>query len=244
MTTPRTTEYLALSELKADPRNPKAHDLEVIDASVGRFGIIDNIARDDRTGYIISGHGRTKTLQAMRERGESAPDGVVVREDGEWLVPVITGWRSRTDAEAGAALIALNRTTELGGWVDEALLDILDDLAQGDGAGLDGVGFSEEEIDDLRAVLEEAGFSEDEVDIPSDSHDPKSVGKEALEGLAEGFDLHSRRSVVMDFSVAEYREVIPRLAALRDSLAQPDNASAVRAVLADMFPDVEPIAGD
>ena len=30
-------------------------------------------------------------------------------------------WSSRSDTEAGAALIALNRTTELGGWVDEEL---------------------------------------------------------------------------------------------------------------------------
>ena len=33
----------------------------------------------------------------------------------------MTGWSSRSDTEAGAALIALNRITELGGWVDEEL---------------------------------------------------------------------------------------------------------------------------
>ena len=33
----------------------------------------------------------------------------------------MTGWSSRSGTEAGAALIALNRATELGGWVDEEL---------------------------------------------------------------------------------------------------------------------------
>ena len=41
----------------------------------------------------------------------------------------MTGWSSRSDTEAGAALIALNRTTELGGWVDEELIRLLTDLA-------------------------------------------------------------------------------------------------------------------
>ena len=41
----------------------------------------------------------------------------------------MTGWSSRADTEAGAALIALNRTTELGGWVDEELIRLLTDLA-------------------------------------------------------------------------------------------------------------------
>ena len=41
----------------------------------------------------------------------------------------MTGWSSRSDTEAGAALIALNRTTELGGWADEELIRLLTDLA-------------------------------------------------------------------------------------------------------------------
>lgn len=151
----RKTEYVPLSGLTPDPRNPKSHSLEVIDASVGRFGVIDQIAVDGRTGYIISGHGRTKTLAAMKERGESPPEGVQVSDDGEWLVPVTTGWSSRTDSEAAAALIALNRTTELGGWVDEDLLGLLDDLADMED-GLDGVGFTPSEIETLSKIVDQA----------------------------------------------------------------------------------------
>lgn len=152
---PRQIDYLPLSTLAADPRNPKAHDEAVIDASIGRFGMLDLIVRDDRTGYIVSGHGRRKALRAMEERGESAPEGVKVDADsGAWLVPVVVGWSSRTDSEAAAALIALNRTTELGGWVDDSLLELLDDLSAEDD-GLVGVGYGDEEIDALRALLDE-----------------------------------------------------------------------------------------
>lgn len=152
-TDPRRVEYVALAELKADPRNPKAHDEATIDASIGRFGVLDLIVRDERTGFIVSGHGRHKAFSAMEERGESAPEGVQVAEDGSWRVPVVVGWASRTDTEAGAALIALNRTTELGGWVDDALLDLLDDL--GDTVeGFTGVGYGESDLHDLKKYVE------------------------------------------------------------------------------------------
>lgn len=159
MTDRRRVEYLPLRELQADPRNSKTHDLETIDRSIGRFGVVDLIVRDDRTGYIISGHGRQATLADREARGESAPEGVRVDpESGAWLVPVVTGWASRTDAEASAALIAMNRTTELGGWVDEALLDLLNELDEIQ-EGFDGVGFGESDLDDLRAAIEEGdGF--------------------------------------------------------------------------------------
>lgn len=152
---PRRVEYKPLSELEADPRNPKAHDQDTIDASIGRFGMLDLIVQDQRTGYIVSGHGRRKALVGMEARGESAPEGIKIDPDtGAWLVPVVTGWASRTDAEAGAALIALNRTTELGGWVDDALLELLDELSAEEG-GLVGVGFTEED----REALEHLTYS-------------------------------------------------------------------------------------
>lgn len=159
MSDPRKIEYIPLNELQADPRNPKAHDLETIDKSIGRFGVLDPIVRDGRTGYIISGHGRRKALEAMEERGETPPEGVQLSDSGKWLVPVATGWASRTDSEASAALIALNRTTELGGWVDDALLDLLEDLEDSEG-GLVGVGFDEDSITKLAESLDTLSHEE------------------------------------------------------------------------------------
>jgi hypothetical protein len=156
---PRRTEYVRLDHLTPDPANPKAHAMGTIDNSISRFGLIDQIVRDDRTGHIISGHGRHDTLTTMRDRGDSPPEGIRVDADGHWLVPVVVGWASRTDAEAHAALIALNRTTELGGWVDDSLISLLDELSDGgnDEAGLHGVGFDLDELEDLRGRLLELG---------------------------------------------------------------------------------------
>ena len=151
-TDPRRVEYLPLADLKRNPQNPKGHDLGTIETSIGRFGVLDLMVLDERTGQLVSGHGRLETLTAMQVAGESPPDGITIDDRGRWLAPVVTGWASRSDTEAAAALIALNRSTELGGWLDEPLLALLDDLAQTD--ALDGVGYGDAEIAALRGRLE------------------------------------------------------------------------------------------
>lgn len=218
----RRTEYRPLRDLKTNPDNPKAHDLETINESVARFGYIESVVIDERTGYLISGHGRHKTLQAMRARGDAPPDGVVVGPDGDWLVPVQLGWASRTDAEARAALIALNRTTELGGWVDDALFDLLD--------GMDdytGVGFTEDDTDDLRARLEELGDEpapelDQDGEVPAQRHPDK---------VATG-----SRLIIMDYSVSEYPIVQERLRTLRSDFGVDNDAAAIAALLAERYP--------
>jgi ParB-like chromosome segregation protein Spo0J len=182
----RAIEFVPLDDLVFDPRNPKNHDVGLIDASIGRFGVIDPVVRDERTGYLISGHGRTETLRAMHARGESAPEGVQVAESGGWLIPVAVGWASRTDTEAMAALVALNRTTEAGGWEETALLDLLEQVtaAGGDDALL-GVGYDEAAIEGLRQYLN--GL--DEVEGFLGAADPEALAAAHAEreaGEAEG----------------------------------------------------------
>lgn len=167
----RQVEYRPLADLEGDPRNPKSHDVGTITASVDRFGYLEPIVIDGRTGLIVSGHGRAATLRAMRDRGEAPPEGVREEPPGVWLVPVVTGWSSRSDTEAAAALIALNRTTELGGWVDESLLGLLDGLADVED-GLVGVGYTGSDIDHLRTLLGdiEDGPPDDDADGPAHQH--------------------------------------------------------------------------
>lgn len=148
----RQVEYRPIASLEGDPRNPKSHDVGTITASVDRFGYLEPIVVDGRTGMIVSGHGRAAALRAMRDRGEAPPEGVREEPPGVWMVPVVTGWSSSSDSEAAAALIALNRTTELGGWVDDALVGLLGELA-GVPDGLVGVGYTGSDIDHLRALL-------------------------------------------------------------------------------------------
>lgn len=180
VTDPRRVEYLPLTKLTPDSRNPKAHDEIAIDASIGRFGFIEPVVLDERTGHIISGHGRTKVLTAMRDEGQTPPNGVRVDEDGTWHIPVVVGWASRTDLDASGALIALNRTTELGGWVDDELLGLLDDLAADGEQGLDGVGYGTDDIEALSARLL---ASEEDIDMDfSDLENDDESGGAALSG--------------------------------------------------------------
>lgn len=167
-----TTRYVDLDSLKGDPRNPKAHQLDVIDESMQRFGIVDRITVDERTGLLVSGHGRTAALRAMRDAGAEPPAGVTVDAEGRWLVPVNVGWASRNDAEAAAALIAMNRTTELGGWVDQSLLDLLTTLSETE-EGFEGVGFTETDLEDLQERL--ADLAVDFADTDEDA-DPPGAG--------------------------------------------------------------------
>ena len=178
--TNRVISLVPLEELRPDPKNPKSHDGELIDASLDRFGLVDLITIDGRTGFIVSGHGRTNALRARFERGEEAPEGIQIDpETGAWLIPVNTGWASRNDAEAAAALISMNRTTEAGGWSDESLLTLLDELSA-TGAGFEGVGFSATDYDDLKHLLEDVP----DLDSLADEWDPENSPSASTGGKA------------------------------------------------------------
>lgn len=143
-------DYMPLDELLSAERNPKDHAPAVIAASVDRFGYIEAIVLDERTGRIVAGHGRRDDVARRRADGLDAPKHIRV-EDGVWLVPVSRGWESKDDDEASAAGIALNQGTIAGGWIRDALFSDLDALSRST-AGLDGTGFSLADLADL-AVL-------------------------------------------------------------------------------------------
>lgn len=124
-------EHLPLGSIQLAVGNPKRHDLERIKQSIRRFGVAAPALRDERTGTLVAGHGRTIALREMKAAGRTPadkmwpPTGVTLADDGEWRVPVACGWASLNDAEARAYLVADNRHVELGGWDGDALTDIL-----------------------------------------------------------------------------------------------------------------------
>lgn len=153
-TKPRWIEYVPVSELvtKRDPRNPKAHDLDELRASMTRWGYTESVTLDERTGLLVSGHGRVEVCFAEQERGGDVPEGVVLDDDGGWLLPVTRGWSSKDAAEAGAYLVAANRLTERGGWLGQELLDLLE-AAKDTEDGLSGLGYDEQDLGRLAAEL-------------------------------------------------------------------------------------------
>lgn len=157
-----------LDQLVAAPRNPKRHDLTNIRRSISRFGYATPALRDERTGRLVAGHGRTEALAAMYADGEAAPAGIQVTDDGStWLVPVVQGWASRSDAEAEAYLLADNRLTELGDWDDPALAAMLAELAASDASLVEDAGWDLGELDDLEAAADQPVVLPEQ---PTDAH--------------------------------------------------------------------------
>lgn len=206
----RRVELLPLAELagRTNPQNPKAHALGTIDASVSRFGYVEPVVLDERTGRIVSGHGRTQTLADMHARGETPPEGIERDKTGGWLVPVVRGWASATDAEANAALISLNRSTEMGGWDDTALLELLHTLEDVED-GFAGVGFDMIDLDNLQVRLDSMAEVDRFTPGPvTDQDQPHggSGGEPGTDGLIErvGTELDDRFEVVVVFPRDRY----------------------------------------
>lgn len=154
MTTTRHIEHLPLTGIPRALRNPKAHVIGELRKSIEKFGVTSAGLLDERTGRLVAGHGRLAALDAMRADGVTPPDGVT-DDDGEWLVPIVRGWSSRSDAEADAYLIADNRLSEKGGWDDRMLPEVLDDLADIDPDLLELTGYSRTDLDDMIAAFGE-----------------------------------------------------------------------------------------
>lgn len=159
---------MPLASLRPADRNPKDHDLGAIDSSISRFGYVEPIILDERTGRLVAGHGRVASVRMMEDGGETPPEGVEII-DGEWCIPVVRGWSSKSDRDAEAYLLASNRTTELGGWHDAELLELLKDLAES--GDLDGSGFNGDDIDALDKILKDLPDFPDEDDPTQDEED-------------------------------------------------------------------------
>jgi len=161
-------EYMALSELLRAPRNPKHHDIDAVLDSFSRFGFVNPVIRDERTGRLVAGHGRLDALQQAKAAGQKPPEGIREVSD-EWYLPVVRGVEFENEAEAEAYLVADNQTTLLGGWNDADLAAILSEHAATT-RGLTGMGFDIGDLDKLlRSINREWVIEEVQQDpIPLD----------------------------------------------------------------------------
>ena len=141
-------EYVSIGEVEKWPRNPKDHDLHEIRKSFYRFGFIKPILVDEGTKKLVAGHGRLDTLKILKDNGKQPPRGVQVVDDNTWLVPVLRGVKFDNPAEAEAFLLADNRLSEIGGWNQDILAEMLGEVVDVEGA-IEGIGFDYAEIMDM-----------------------------------------------------------------------------------------------
>lgn len=117
-------EYHAISHLQKWPSNPKKHDIHGITAAIERFGFVDPIVIDEKSGKMVAGHGRLESLAGMKGRKKPVPKRII-EKDGEWYAPVLRGHDFENEEEAEAFLVADNRLVEIGGWHKEREREIL-----------------------------------------------------------------------------------------------------------------------
>lgn len=142
---------MLLSEIKRAPRNAKGHS-EELKRSIKRWGYVDPMILDERTGRLVAGHGRLEELLEAMAASKPPPEGILVDKRG-WLAPVYRGWTSSNDKEAEGFLLANNRLTEVGGWNEGVLAEMLADL----GPDLAGTGWTEEEVAELLRASDAGG---------------------------------------------------------------------------------------
>ncbi|MEU8911817.1 ParB N-terminal domain-containing protein [Streptomyces nigrescens] len=188
---PRYTTYVPLTILAPAPGNPKRHEVERIIESIATHGFVDQPIADERTGTILGGHGRREALIEMQASGERLPAGLLLDNDGGWLVPVQRGWSSRSDAEAKALNIKLNKIGADGGWQPRPLAAYLEDIVTADAELFESLAIPEDELESLlRQVDPETlpgAVNEDQVPVlhlPDD--DGSRLGNDGLSPDDEG----------------------------------------------------------
>lgn len=220
-------EHIPLPSVERWPRNPKAHDLSAIQASLRRFGFVAPIVRDDATGRLVAGHGRLEALLGLRRTGQAPPTRIEVDASGEWLVPVLCGVSFANEREAEAYLLADNRLTEVGGWEEALLVEALRDLRDAD--SLAGIGWSTKEVD---ALIRAADRAASEVGEEA----PATAGDDMLDASGP-----ATKEVVLHVETQEeYVALVSRLQAVMRGTGASDFAAAVSHLLefweADQLP--------
>lgn len=156
--TVKAAEWVPIGDLTPWDRNPRRNDhaVDEVARSIERFGWGAVIIARKADNVVIAGHTRLKAAQKL------GMDKVPVR------------WLDLDPAEAAALALADNKVGELADWDNDVLSEVLRAL-ESDGADLDGLGFSAEELDALLGGPEELPGSEGEDDVPEVQEDPDSV---------------------------------------------------------------------
>lgn len=195
--TERSITYADLRAVVPAELNPKRHDHDAIKASIRMHGFTAPLLHDERTDRLLAGHGRLAALLDMEQSGEPVPDGVKV-ENGAWQVPVVRGFASKDDEHAASLLVADNRLTELGGWDEGELAELLGTLrASDDPALLDLSGFNDSDLDAMLKRLDAAQITDDFRDRDLDDAD-LTVAAEVLSKPGDVWLLGKHRVVCGD----------------------------------------------
>uniref|UniRef100_UPI003F496758 hypothetical protein n=1 Tax=Pseudonocardia sp. CA-138482 TaxID=3240023 RepID=UPI003F496758 len=241
---------MRLDEIKGATKNPKEHDIPGIKRSIAHHGMAAPLLYDNRTALLVGGHGTLQALRELHRDGRPAPKGTEVDEDGMWKVPVFQGYASRSDEDAAALLVALNKLSEKGGWFLPDLADVLQVL---DEAGnLELAGYNLDELDDILAGLQEtlppapplgaaAGEGRPEPD-DADELTGQMRRTRGLDELKDDYQASNVRLLVLSYPGTRYVWAVQQLAALSERYGVDTNADAVLVLIQELTGEQPPAA--
>lgn len=199
-----------LKELKLQKDNARVGDVEAIKRSYERFGQRKPIVAHKKTKTILAGNHQ---YQAAKDLGWDKIAVVWVEDDPE---------------TARAFSIADNRIGQLGDWDLESLVAAFDELDPGD---FEAIGFSDIEVEDFRALLDESKMEEIVVirkDDP-DSNESSTYKKDtSYQEYLERYGNRGVRSVILYYPNEEYGRMVEDLDRVGELLGSPDNATTVQ----------------
>lgn len=191
--------------------NPRLGDVAIIRESFRAHGQYQEIVVQKSSRRVIAGNHR---WHAAKAEGWEKIAAILLDVD---------------DEEATRIALVDNKSSDNSVYDDPLLQKHLDALAKSKG-GLAGTGFDDDDLDDLRARIEEAETASEQ------------AGMEQHPDLAEyaaGYRNKFVRSVILDYSGPLYLWVVDRLAELRERFESDSNSDAVLALFGEIFPDAE-----
>jgi DNA modification methylase len=135
-----------------NPRKIDDHQLDALKRSLDRWGFVEPVVMNKRTGRIVGGHQRVKAALAL-----AVPE-----------VPTV--WVDIDEEGEKALNIALNQIS--GEWEEDKLAALLDEL-EAKGQSLEELGFKQDRLDDLLAELRQGPELQGDLDeVPEPPAEP------------------------------------------------------------------------
>lgn len=188
--------------------NPRKGDIESVKRSYERFGQRKPIVARSDTRQVLAGNHQ---LAAARALGWKKIAVLFVDDD---------------EATAAAYTVADNRTGMLGDWDVANLLATLDHV---DADLLDVVGFSTDDMDDFRAILEES------IPTASTSRIDENTGlgpSVSYDDFLERYAARTTRALIFEYPITEHTYLVEQLDAYRTASGIETNAEALLALIA------------
>lgn len=220
-------------------RNPRVGDVSAIQNSLRAHGqyrpiVVNAGTHTGRPNEVLAGN---HTVKAFRNLQEAEPDDPRWRTIAAFVIDV-------DDDRAARIVLADNRTAELGGYDDASLLDLLRGLPD-----LDGTAYTQDDMGDLMAKLEESLPPITDGLEPGDDNavpKPPRLGEDGLiasNDLDTDRELYSQRAtrlVVLTLGIPQFIWAQERMTELRERYGVETNTEVFVRLLEDATDSTAP----